>query len=148
MWEGLPQLQFSHTKLGFTTDLRKPPHEETPPPLQKKKIMKKKPLPASIRTDLNWFFCVKGQVPRATAWTGEGGDWFAFVLAISSAEDCLAPQFFLQKIYLHCLKTIRTIQLILTDRTPFLLTANALSQAKDVHRLSVMLCFGTFFTKI
>lgn len=39
MCEGLPELQFSHTKLGFTTDLRKPPHEETPP--QKKKIMKK-----------------------------------------------------------------------------------------------------------
>lgn len=42
MCEGLPELQFSHTKLGFTSDLRKPPHEETPllPP-EKKTIMKK-----------------------------------------------------------------------------------------------------------
>lgn len=70
MCEGLPELQFSHTKPGFTTDLRKPPHEETPP--SEKKDNEKKPLPASIRTDLNGFFCVKGQVPRATAWTGEG----------------------------------------------------------------------------
>lgn len=39
MCKGLPELQFSHTKLGFTTDLRKPPHEEIPPFLliQKKK---------------------------------------------------------------------------------------------------------------
>lgn len=40
MCKGLPELQFSHTKLGFTTDLRKPPHEETPPSFSFKKKKK------------------------------------------------------------------------------------------------------------
>lgn len=81
MCEGLPELQFSHTKLGFTSDLRKPPYEETPPPPQKKDN-EKKPLPASIGTDLNGFFCVKGTSSKAEErqhGLGRGAEWFAFV---------------------------------------------------------------------
>lgn len=62
MCEGLPELQFSHTKLGFTRDLRKPPPGKDPPPQEDHE---KKALPASIRTDLNGFFCVKGTSLKA-----------------------------------------------------------------------------------
>lgn len=74
MRKGLPELQFSHTKLGFTTDLRKPPHEETPPPPShsKKKDNGKKASSCIHKNRLEWILLCKGQVPRATAWPGEG----------------------------------------------------------------------------
>lgn len=126
------------------------PWRETPPPFRKKDN-EKKPLPASIRTDLNGFFCVKGQVPRATACTGEGAG--VCICIDSGVSTChkFSRGLFGTRVFL----TENPSPLLedgqnsaanphwWPDGTPFLQTANALSPAEDAHRPSALLRFGS-----
>lgn len=80
----MAELQFSHTKMGFIIDLRKPPHAGHPPhPPQQKKKTSSSCLRKNSRL-LNGIFCAKaesseGRRAEGTARVGEGVCRLGFV---------------------------------------------------------------------